>query len=481
MLFRACLHFLLFYTALASLSGVFDVRDFGAIGDGILHNNTAAINAAIAAASEYYLATNNIGIVLIVDGTYFSGRIVLLSGVTLSISHGAVLSASSDYSDYTDENGVIQFQFVHSSYVHDIEISGGGVIEGNYQNFIDGFSEEDDKFSPGHMWPQCEGEECRPKLVVLENTQNILIKNITFQNSPDWTFHLVNCSYVHVVDWTQYGDERWPNNDAIDIDSSSHVLVENSQINTADDGVCIKGGVVGAEVFNVTVRNTKIRSRSSAIKFGSNCPIPMHDLLFEDIDIWDSNRGLAIQARDGGRISDVTFRRISILGTRYWPWAWWGEGSPIYISTMLRSSDADPGTQVNNITFSDIFAISQNAAILSGISPGLPVDGVLLSNVTIVITRLPGWNYSTTSDPSIPPNIDYEPTSAIDPIRKDLTGWMPGLLVETVKNLVLSNVSVLFKGAKQSYWGTECFNFTAAGYDVTTSNIKCEYDYNYKQ
>jgi hypothetical protein len=42
---------------------------------------------------------------------------------------------------------------------------------------------------------------------------------------------------VLVTNWTQRGDERWPNNDGIDIDSSSHVLVEKSSIDTADDGV----------------------------------------------------------------------------------------------------------------------------------------------------------------------------------------------------------------------------------------------------
>ena len=56
---------------------------------------------------------------------------------------------------------------------------------------------------------------------------------------------------------------------SIDIDSSSHVLVEDSSIDTADDGVCIKGSTPGGQVVNVTVRNCRVRSRSSAIKFGS--------------------------------------------------------------------------------------------------------------------------------------------------------------------------------------------------------------------
>ena len=101
--------------------------------------------------------------------------------------------------------------------------------------------------------------------------------------------HLMACTDVHVKNVTVHGDERWPNNDGIDLDSCQHVVVEDSTIDTADDGVCIKGAA--AETRNITVRRMRIRSRSSAIKFGSNCPMAMTDLLFEDV-CKSSNRPL---------------------------------------------------------------------------------------------------------------------------------------------------------------------------------------------
>jgi hypothetical protein len=130
--------------------------------------------------------------------------------------------------------------------------------------------------------------------VQLVHTQGVVVDTITFQNSPDWTFHLLNwcgpeavstpstppppthhpdggpppppiarltslspthphtlthadpspnahigapCSTdVMVVRLTQYGDPRWPNNDGIDIDSSTRVSVLDSSFNTGDDG-----------------------------------------------------------------------------------------------------------------------------------------------------------------------------------------------------------------------------------------------------
>ncbi len=41
-------------------------------------------------------------------------------------------------------------------------------------------------------------------------------------------------------------------------------------------------------------------------------------MLFEDIIVHDSNRGLAIQARDGGEVYNIVFRRIFVNGTRLW-------------------------------------------------------------------------------------------------------------------------------------------------------------------
>ena len=256
----------------------------------------------------------------------------------------------------------------------------------------------------------------------------------------------------------------------IDIDSSSHVLLEDSTIDTADDGVCIKGSTPGGVSRNVTVRRCNLRSRSSAVKFGSNCPILMEDHVYEDLYIHDSNRGLAVQARDGGLVQNIVFRRVTINGTRFWPFKWWGDGGPIYISTMLRDA-ADPGTTVRNITFEDILAYSENAAVLSGAAPGRPVQGVTLRRVKLTLTKLGNYSVSSTSGPSI----EYDPHCPAVPSRRSLAGWMPGLLAEGVEGLVLEDVDVAFDNSRyQAYWGAApCLNTTAAGAPVTVTGGSC--------
>jgi polygalacturonase len=298
-----------FFTALLSLPllvsstppiptspGVFDVTSYGGVGDGTTLN-TKAFQSAVAAAHTYYITTGYTGTVLVPSpGTFFSGQIILLGGVTLSITTGATLLASPSASDYpTDQS---KWAFLYSNAVTNIEVSGGGQVDGNYQHYIGGWVEANDEFIPTG-WAGCSGE-CRPRLAMFVDSVGVVVHDVTFKGSPDWTFHLLNCTYVHVYNWTQRGDERWPNNDGIDLDSCNHVLVEDSDIDTADDGVCLKGSALNGTSINVTVRNTRIRSRSSAVKFGSNCPILFQNHIYENLYIHDSNRGLALQVRDGG-------------------------------------------------------------------------------------------------------------------------------------------------------------------------------------
>jgi polygalacturonase len=433
---------------------VFDVATYGGKGDGATLN-TAAFSRAVAAAHAYFTDSGKQGTVLARAGVFLSGQIVLLSGVVLRVAGDARLLASASPADYPADQA--RWAFLFSDGATDIGITGGGVVDGDFQKYIGGFNAANDEFVP-QGWPGCAGE-CRPRLAMLTNSARVVVSNISFVGSPDWTFHLLNTSYVHVFNWTQRGDERWPNNDGIDIDSCSHVVLEDSDIDTADDGVCIKGSTVGGSSVNVTVRRTRIRSRSSAVKYGSNIPIPMSGHLFEDLTIHDSNRGLALQARDGGALRDVTFRRIVINGTRFWPWKWWGDGGPIYISSMLRDA-ADPGTEISNITFEDVYAVAENAAVLSGAAPGKPLRNITLRRVHLRVSKVGNYSVSQNSGPTV----EYDPHLPGVPDRVSMAGWMPGLYAEGVEGLLLDDVSIEFDAAKpQGYWGAVCANTSRAG------------------
>ena len=467
-----CLAFL--FRAAAAQGATFNVLAYGGVADGQTVN-TAAFASAVAAAHASWAATGRPASVLAPasgSSVYLSGQIRLLSGVTLLVAPGVRLLASANVSDYPPS----AWAFLYAQGATDIAVAGGGIVDGNFEAFIAGYDVGFVQLQP-RGWPNCSGE-CRPRLAQFIDSVRIEVSRVSFVGSPDWTFHLLNCTYVHVHDWTQRGDARWPNNDGIDIDSSSHVLLEDSDIDTADDGICIKGSTPGGASVNVTARRCRVRSRSSAVKYGSNCPIPMSGHLFEDLEVHDSNRALALQARDGGLLRDITFRRINITGARFWPWKWWGDGGPIYISTMLRDANSS-SCDVRDVVFEDIASVSQNGALLSGLAPGHTLRNITLRRVNLTIDRLPEWNYSTgvgvEKEDAFGPRLEYDPTlGVIAQGSVNTSGWMAGLFVEGVEGLQLEDVNIAFNNERwQPYWGTACLNLTAAGHPVSQVGGSC--------
>ena len=117
-------------------AGVFDVRTFGAKGDGKTPDRDA-INKAIDAA-----AAAGGGTVYFPAGTYVTGSIRLRSNLTLQFEHGAVLEASDDRTAYdaAEPNQWDKLQdFGHSHFhnsliwgegLENVSIVGGGLIGG---------------------------------------------------------------------------------------------------------------------------------------------------------------------------------------------------------------------------------------------------------------------------------------------------------------------------------------------------------------
>ena len=108
-----------------------NVKEFGAVGDGIA-NDTAAIQRAIDAG----------GIVWIPPGVYVTGTLYLKSNGGLHLEAGAVLKASHSRSDYNQDdfcpqNMVFSSEFVTGAHLivameqENISLSGEGCIDGD--------------------------------------------------------------------------------------------------------------------------------------------------------------------------------------------------------------------------------------------------------------------------------------------------------------------------------------------------------------
>ena len=112
------------------------------------------------------------------------------------------------------------------------------------------------------------------------------------------SLHIVQCQNTSIHDVSIYGDFNSPNNDGIDIEDSNNTLITRVTIDTGDDAICPK--TYTGPLYNLTVTDCWIRTKSSAIKLGSASWFDFKGLVFDNITIVESHRGLGLQIRDGG-------------------------------------------------------------------------------------------------------------------------------------------------------------------------------------
>lgn len=113
-------------------------------------------------------------------------------------------------------------------------------------------------------------------------------------------------------------------------------------------------------------------SRSCAIKIGSENMDVINNVLFNNCIIRDSNRGIGIQNRDEGTVTNVVFDNM-IVDCRLWSDVWWGKAEPIYVTSYPRAvgNHKDAGWrfpkgategrcgEVSRIWFSNVKCISE--------------------------------------------------------------------------------------------------------------------------
>ncbi|XP_050230087.1 uncharacterized protein LOC126679173 [Mercurialis annua] len=351
------------------------VTDFGATGNG--HDyDTIPIQTTINACPPSTTCH-----VTFPPGKYLTATVHLKSKVILHIQEGATLLGGTKIGDY-DPREFSRWYVVLAENASDVGITGGGVVDGQGLRFVRRFDEIKNVMVSWNRTGACLGDECRPRLVGFIGCNNVRIWNVRFQQPAYWCLHIVRCRNTSIHDVSIYGDFNTPNNDGIDIEDSNNTVITRCHIDTGDDAICPK--TYTGPLYNLTATNSWIRTKSSAIKFGSASWFNLKNLLFDNITIVDSHRGLALQMRDGGNVRDVTFSNINIT-TRYYHPSWWGRAEPIYVTTCPRDSNAKEGS-ISNILFVNISATSENGVFLSGSKGGL-LSNLRFTNVNLTYRR----------------------------------------------------------------------------------------------
>ncbi|KAG5555603.1 hypothetical protein RHGRI_006299 [Rhododendron griersonianum] len=403
------------------------VADHGAVGDG-LHYDTLPIQSTIDACSASASAACR---VVFPPGTYLTATVFLKSGVVLDIQKGAKILGGTKLEDYPREQS--RWYVVVAEDAAEVGITGGGVIDGQGLEFVERFDERKNVMVSWNRTGACFDDECRPRLVGFLRCRDVRVWNVSLTQPAYWCLHIVKCENTSIHDVSIYGDFNTPNNDGIDIEDSNNTVITRCNINTGDDAICPKTST--APLYNLTATNCWIRTKSSAIKLGSASWFEFKGLVFDNITIVDSHRGLGLQIRDGGNVSDITFSNINIT-TRYYDPSWWGRAEPIYVTTCPRHEGYKAGS-ISNVQFINITAISENGVLLSGSRRG-PLRNLRFFNVDLTYAR---W---TNYDDGF---VDYRPGC-----QELVNHSTAGMIMEHIHGLVVENVIMRWSEAHSGRW-----------------------------
>ncbi|HKW30264.1 MAG TPA: glycoside hydrolase family 28 protein, partial [Verrucomicrobiae bacterium] len=291
--------------------GVFNVRQFGAKGDGRTLD-TAAIQKALDECG-----TAGGGLVRFPAGQYLSQPIFLHGRTTLRLEADAILQATDKRVDFVNPEKTNAFiAFINGKNLHHIAIIGPGAIDGAGTPWW-GPAEAARRRTPGYVLP-------RPRLIALDNCQDVRIQDVLLRNSPLTHLALTACEDVVISNVTVQTPSGAANTDAIDPINCKAVLITRCRINAGDDNISIK----------------------------SEGAVPGRPFASEDITVTDCvflhGHGMSIGGATAGGVRNVTVRNCTFENTEN--------------GIRIKSLRGRGGT-VENIRFSDITMTNVNPAI----------------------------------------------------------------------------------------------------------------------
>lgn len=315
----------------------FNVRDYGATGNGST-NDTAAINRTINAASSA-----GGGTVRFPSGTYRSANSIhLKSNLTIQLDAGStILGSPNDTYDPPEPNPYDDYQdYGHSHFrngmitgdrLTNIAFVGSGTIDGG-GNLITGNPKS--------------GEA--DKIISLTRCENLTVNGIRLRRGGHFAMLTNACNNITSDGLRiETADDR----DGWNVINAKHVRIVNAKIAADDDALAFKSDWALGKTYDngdVRVSDSDLSAGCcNALMFGSETCGDFTDYRFERIRITGASKsGLGMVSMDGTTISDVHYRDITMSGTR----------SHIMqkIGTRRRCGD-NPGVgSIHNITYTNV-------------------------------------------------------------------------------------------------------------------------------
>lgn len=381
-----------------------NVKDFGAVGDGI-HEDTGAIQAAV-----NFLPEN--GRLLFPDGTYLLCPVALKSHITLELCEKTVLLGSARRERYpiipaaavdpvsgkelplAGFEGLEQNAYqslLQASFAEDITIVGKGTIDGNGQN--------GDWWKDFHSFPAA-----RPRVLFFNRCKHVTLHGVTVSNGPSWHIHPFFSEDFSMLDCFVTAPKVSPNTDGIDPESCDGVRIIGCRFSVGDDCIAIKSGKLDMArkyqkpADHHVIRNCLMEFGHGAVTLGSELSAGIRNLSVTDCRFHATDRGLRIKTRRGrgkeSLITNVLFDNIRMDKVL----------TPVVINMWYNCCDPDRNTEyvwsrsslpvddrtphLGSFAFRNMECTDAEVAAcyIDGL-PESPIDEVTLENIQVTFAK----------------------------------------------------------------------------------------------
>lgn len=397
----------------------FNIKDYGAVADGITLN-TEAFSKAIKACNEA-----GGGKVVVTAGKYLTGPIHLKSNVNLHLEKGSEILFTKDKSAYlpavhTSYEGMEIMNYsplVYAKGQKNIAVTGKGILNGQADNTNwwpwcgaerYGHKEGEPKQKDDHNLPTLfkmiedgtpveerifgEGHQLRPLFLEVLECENVLIEGVTFTNAPFWVIHPLKSKYIKVDGVTV--NSHGPNNDGCDPEYSKYVHITNCNFNTGDDCIAIKSGRngdgrrVNIPSENILVENCNMKDGHGGVVMGSEISAGVRNVFVRNCIMNSPNLDRAIRIKTntlrGGFVENVYVKDIEVGQVKE---------AVLKINTYYGIYGVQEGEFIPSISNINL----ENITVENGGKYGLlikgrkekPITGISLKNVTIKNTETP--------------------------------------------------------------------------------------------
>ena len=420
------------------------LTDFGGVGDGITLNTEAFAKAIDA------LSKKGGGKLVVPQGVWHTGPIVLKSNIELHLKSGAVILFAADESLYP----IIETSFegldtrrlqspIYAKGATNIAITGNGVIDGNGQYWrpvkkgkvtashwksllaIPGSQAlKKDYWVPSAGYakgeqganmnvPNAQTEEewnaikrfLRPVMISLVQCKNVMLKGLIFQNSPAWNLHPLMCENVIIDKVLVRNPSYAQNGDALDLESCKNALIINSRFDAGDDGICIKSGKDadgrrrGIPCENVVVDGCTVFAGHGGFVVGSEMSGGVKNIMVENCQFLGTDVGLRFKSTRGrgGIVENIYINKVSMtdIKTDAITFNMYYGGKSV--AEMLADGDNPDNTTkmpvteetpiFRNIHIADCVCNGAGRAMEFNGLPEMPIDGITLQNLTILAKK----------------------------------------------------------------------------------------------